>query len=220
MRLSDVTDAIEAKLNVTVLSSQYQIIAYLYDVRSASAGDILSNCHPESTAFYKTLKDLEGAGALCSNQGGKDRRTKHYQLADTVRQSIDNHNKNLPRWIQSKLENSDSGTQVNLNQYVDLLQKNLKIRIFSWHYQIIICLYDLKPASAGEIFALCDRSSTTVYTALSQLEKAGLIRSNKNGVDRRRKYYCLAETTRQILDEEHRRMHTWVISKIGEFDGE
>ena len=71
------------------------------------------------------------------------------------------------------------------------VEKQLKLRIFSYEYEILVVLYDCGPTTAGDLLSQSSASSTAFYAALKYLLEQDMIEGHPETEDRRRMRYRL-----------------------------
>lgn len=88
------------------------------------------------------------------------------------------------------------------------------IRVLSFDYEILLDLYELRFATAGELRVLSRAADTTFFTILKSLEAAGSIQSKPDSNDGRRKLYRLSDRIRTNLDDEYSTLPGWIDRKL------
>ena len=94
------------------------------------------------------------------------------------------------------------------------IAQKFDIRVLAFDYGILLDLYELGFATAGELRALSRATDTTFFTILKRLEAAGSIESEPDRHDGRRKLYRLSDRTRTSLDEEYSTLPGWIDRKL------
>lgn len=94
------------------------------------------------------------------------------------------------------------------------IAKKLGVRALAFDYEILLDLYELRFATAGELRALSRAADTTFFTTLKRLEAAGAIISEPDSNDGRRKLYRLSDRIRTSLDEEYSTLPGWIDRKL------
>lgn len=201
-------------LGVSVFSHEFEIILTLYDEGAATAGELLSRSSASNTTYYTTLKKILASGLIYAEHEDEDKRRIRYQLQDWVHEFLTTEFRQIPGWVNTKVENPDSG-DTGLARFFRSIRDKLKIKSFTVDYQILMFLYEYKSSSSGELFAMCDASRTTFYVSLKRLLFSGLVDSNQNGTDHRQKYYFLPEWVRQTLNDSHKQIGVWALERLG-----
>lgn len=89
------------------------------------------------------------------------------------------------------------------------VEKQLKLRIFSYEYEILVVLYDGGPTTAGDLLSQSSASSTAFYAALKYLIEQGLIEGHTESQDRRRMRYCLTQACELAFRKIYEALLTW-----------
>ena len=89
------------------------------------------------------------------------------------------------------------------------VEKQLKLRIFSYEYEILVVLYDCGPTTAGDLLAQSSASSTAFYAALKFLIEQGMIEGHTETQDRRRMRYRLTQKTEDAFRQIYQSLLLW-----------
>lgn len=104
------------------------------------------------------------------------------------------------------------------NALVNNVESALHLRCHSFEFDIIIRLYELSCAQAGDLCAQTHASSSTFYAALGKLAKSGMIEIIADNADRRIRKYRLASHVRNNLDAHHAALPEWFAAKFDHGD--
>lgn len=99
------------------------------------------------------------------------------------------------------------------------IAEKLDLRPLSYDYEILLDLYESRSATAGELRPLSRASDTTFYSLLKSLEARGLIESDADADDRRRRRYRVTDTTRVKLDQQYAGLPAWIDRKLSDQPG-
>lgn len=98
---------------------------------------------------------------------------------------------------------------LELNNIIKDVERKLKLRCFSPEYEILAILYECGPMHPGDVLNLHQSASSTFYSALKRLQDKGLVRSERDLVDRRLARYSITDATRDLLDAKRDRIQAW-----------
>ena len=199
---------VESRLNMHILTFEYEILSELYHYDMRTARELAATCRASSTAFFTILKKLEASGIIGSVPDEADKRYRRYHISDDAMKAIDQFNVLISQWMISKLENSDTFANAYCN-YIYNIKEKINIRVNTCEYQIIMYLYDRHHLTNIEFNNIVDVSVTKFNRSLKNLEEMGLIYSERNHEDKRSKLYHLSDQTKQIIDEAPMLMLSW-----------
>jgi hypothetical protein len=77
--------AIDQKLHLRSMTSEYEILLLLYDLNVASPYDLLKLQQSSNSTFYKNIGYLQQKGLIKIERDGRDRRHSLYSLTDFAR---------------------------------------------------------------------------------------------------------------------------------------
>ena len=97
---------------------------------------------------------------------------------------------------------------------VRAVEKQLKLRIFSYEYEILVVLFDYGPTTAGDLLSQSSASSTAFYAALKYLLDQGLIIGQTESSDRRRMRYSLTAVSQRALEDVYAQLRQWCATVV------
>ncbi|WP_221792507.1 MarR family winged helix-turn-helix transcriptional regulator [Aquisediminimonas sediminicola] len=103
---------------------------------------------------------------------------------------------------------------LGFNALVNNIESALNLRCHSFEFDIIIRLYELPSAQAGDLWGLTHASSSTFYAALRKLADLGMVDLIADNADRRIRRYRLADNIRDKLDVHHASLPQWFAAKL------
>lgn len=89
------------------------------------------------------------------------------------------------------------------------IDQKLHLRSISPEYEILLLLYDLNVASPSDLLKLQHSSNSTFYKNIGYLQQKGLIKIERDGLDRRHSLYSLTDFARDALDEKWEMIQAW-----------
>ena len=208
----EIVDFSEKRLKIRVHSCEFEIILLLYDVGPLRAGEILTICRASSTNFYSTLKRLVADGILIAQHDITDRRLKRYALTEAAERSIDDHIKAAIK-LFAKTGAGNIVVSRKVSNIIGVLEERFGIRCFYNEYNILMNLYDSEYLSSNSLLIRTNISITNLYQRLKGLERRGVIRSDRDERDHRRKRYHLSDWVRTEMKELRNKIREWFLLK-------
>ena len=213
-RLLQIQRDYEQQLGVYALTGEYEIIYCLLDVESISPKELQSHSRLSQTAFYQTLKRLEGMGFIESDINPADRRGLLYRLSSSMRSLVLNEHKGYRELVIRNYRYRSPATH-RLDEYRTFIHRRDGLGHLTSDFQVLLYLYLKSGISNLQISGMVDVSATKFNQSLKKLREMGLIDFERDPTDQRSKRYYVTDRTRKALDDQHRRVFRWVAERLG-----
>lgn len=205
--------ALEKQLKLRIFSYEYEIMVVLFDNGPTTAGDLLSQSSASSTAFYAGLKYLLVNNLIEGTTEANDRRRVRYSLTDLSHEAFHAINKQIYHWSKSVIDPTYKKPS-GFTAFIRQIQGVMPLRYLANDYHILLLVYENGHINAGDLLHLTETSSTTFYVALRRLCDMGLLRAVKDGQDKRRTFYDVPASTRELMNEAHRQIHDYICIRL------
>lgn len=204
----------ELELGVHTLTGEYEIIYCLLDVESISPKELQEYSRLSQTAFYQTLKRLEGLGFIESEVNPTDRRGLLYRLSPSMRDLVMSEHKGYRELVINNYRYKSPAAH-RLDEYQGFIHRRHGLAHLTSDFQILLYLYLKSGISNLQISGMVDVSPTKFNQSLKKLREMGLIDFDRDPQDNRSKRYYVTDKTKKSLDDQHRRVFRWVAERLG-----
>jgi len=202
----------EEKLGIRIFSHEYQILVALHDHDRLTVGQMAAEMRVSPSTFQSKLKNLVLSGLVVWEADRADCRRRRYRLSDYARDVLDEELRFLSIWNPASRNDS---YRMDVMTLVRRMEALLKMRMFSYEYQLILIVYDNGPTHTIDLHSRSGMPSRSFHNTLQRLVNRGLIFKTDDESDQRRKRNCLPDWARATLDEIHRELRQWSNSLSG-----
>jgi len=208
-RYIDLARELADDLAIEVSTPEFEIATALLDLREATPKELSRLTRLSSTAFYRLLNDLRKRDVLDASQSGEDGRSKLYSLTPWARRKILGQFK---RYRNSDVEafNSLGMQRAKLEAQANVITRSVFISHLTCEYQILVYLFIRPGLANSEFYDIVDVSATKFNNSLVDLAKRGLIYSERDPKDRRRRRYFLSDDVKSRLEVFHKKVYDWL----------
>lgn len=202
----------ETRLRTRVLTPEYAILLHLFERRQETSEQLLDVCGYSRAQFHNALRSLEKRGLIERIIHPRDSRVKLCSLSAFCREELSDMYAATPGWIQGQLV-GDSAKGV-MPRFTVELKRRLGVNHTSCAYEILLFLYDTPNQAVYELFSHSNFSSSTFYSALSQLKKDGLVTTQPDANDTRSLRCNLEPSIAVFMDEQHVLLLEWLQANL------
>lgn len=208
-RLTDIFDDYSERLALQLLTPEFMVACFLIDAEQATPGEIMPHSKLSSTGFFNLLERMKSKGLLYSDINPADRRSRILRLDEKARSHIIGQFKRY-RTSEAEAFSSLGMVRSELGPEGNTRSRSIFITHLTCGYQILLYLYISPGLNNYQFVDIVDASQTKFNSVLVQLTKLGHIYFISDSSDKRRKCYFITDEVREMLNELHQRVYTWL----------